>query len=88
MSYEGIAHNRVSKFLKRVSEEDRKRLKRLILSLEDPYKMPHVKIKGENGVYRARIGKYRMLYSIFDDEELVLILKVDNKRKSIPMSSI
>ena len=82
MSYEVRAHNRVRKYLKRVSEEDGRRLKRLILSLEDPYKVPHVKIKGENGVYRARIGKYRILYSIFDDEELVLILKVDKRDRA------
>jgi mRNA-degrading endonuclease RelE of RelBE toxin-antitoxin system len=83
MSYEVRAHNRVSKFLKRVSEEDRKGLKHFILSLEDPYKkVPHIKIKGENGVYRARIGIYRILYPIFDDEELVLILKVDKRERA------
>jgi len=40
-----------------------------------------VKIKGEEGVYRARVGKYRVLYSIFDDERLVLVLKVDKRER-------
>lgn len=82
MSYEVRVHESIKKFLKKVPEDDGERLKSLILSLENPYEVPHVKIKGEKGVYRARVGKYRVLYSIFDEERLVLVLKVDKRERA------
>jgi len=38
-------------------------------------------MRGEKGVYRARVGKHRVLYSIFDEERLVLVLKVDKRER-------
>jgi len=72
----------VKKFLKKIQKEDGERLKSLILSLEKLYEVPYVKIKGEKGVYRARVGIYRVLYSTFDEERLVLVLKVDKRERA------
>ena len=82
MSYEVKVHKRVKKFLTEIQSEDSERLKNLILALENPYEVTHVKIKGETGVYRARVGKYRILYSTFDEEKLVLVLKVDKRARA------
>ena len=81
MSYEVRVHKSVKKFLKRIPTDEGERLKRLILSLGNPYEVPNVKIKGEEGVYRARVGKYRVLYSIFEEERVVLVLKVDKRER-------
>ncbi len=81
MSYEVRVHESVKNLLKKIPNEDGNRLKSLILSLEKPYEVPHVKIKGKEGVYRARLGKYRVLYSIFEEERLVLVLKVDKRER-------
>ncbi|OFV67139.1 MAG: Plasmid stabilization system [Candidatus Syntrophoarchaeum caldarius] len=40
-----------------------------------------MRVKGEKGVYRARVGKYRILYSVFEEEGLVLVLKVDKRER-------
>ena len=82
MSYEVKVHKRVKKFLNEIQSEDSERLKNLILALENPHEVTHVKIKGETGVYRARVGKYRILYSTFDTEKLVLVLKVDKRARA------
>jgi mRNA-degrading endonuclease RelE of RelBE toxin-antitoxin system len=51
--------------------------------LKTPLKyLTHVKLKGETGVYRARVGKYRILYSIFAAEKLILVLKVDKRDRA------
>jgi len=81
-SYEIKVHKSVKKFLNEIQRDDRERLRRLILALENPAEVPHVKIKGETGVYRARVGKYRILYSIFDEEKLILVLKVDKRGRA------
>ncbi|MDI6884779.1 MAG: type II toxin-antitoxin system RelE/ParE family toxin [archaeon] len=62
MSYEVRVHRRVEKFLKTIPKTEKERLKSLILSLQKPSAVSHVKVKGEEGVYRARVGKYRVLY--------------------------
>ena len=82
MNYEVKVHKRVKKFLNEIQSDDGERLKSLILALEKPYEVPHVKIKGEKGVYRARVGRYRVLYSTFDEERLVLVLKVDKRARA------
>jgi mRNA interferase RelE/StbE len=79
MSYEVRVYRRVEKFLKTIPKEEKERIKSLISSLQNPHDMPHVKVKGEEDVYRARAGKYRVLYSIFEGEKLVLVLKVDKR---------
>ncbi|RJS73466.1 MAG: type II toxin-antitoxin system RelE/ParE family toxin [Candidatus Syntrophoarchaeum sp. WYZ-LMO15] len=81
MSYRVKVHRRVEKFLKTIPKKEKERIKVLILSLENPYEVPHVRVKGEKGVYRARVGKYRILYSVFEEEGLVLVLKVDKRER-------
>ena len=35
------------------------------------------KISGSEQDYRIRIGKYRFIYSIFQEEQAIVILKID-----------
>ena len=37
------------------------------------------KIKGAQKSYRVRVGSYRVVYSVYDDEELVVILQVGRR---------
>ncbi len=37
------------------------------------------KVKGREGVYGIRIGKYRFLYEIFKEQRLILVFKVEQK---------
>jgi mRNA interferase RelE/StbE len=34
------------------------------------------KIKGEEKTYRIRVGSYRVVYEVFDNDKLVLILQI------------
>jgi mRNA interferase RelE/StbE len=45
-----------------------KRIDRRLLSLQDNLRPPGIKaLAGEPGVYRLRIGDYRVLYEVHDD---------------------
>lgn len=39
-----------------------------------------VKLRGANGVWRARVGDYRILYSIEDARLVVLVIKLGHRR--------
>ena len=40
------------------------------------------KIRGQDEVWRIRIGPYRVIYDVYDERSLVLVLKVDRRRES------
>ena len=59
-----------------------KRLDRRLLSLQDTPRPPGVKaLTGEPGTFRLRVGDYRVLYEIHDDELVVLVLKIGHRRE-------
>lgn len=43
---------------------------------------PHgsIKLEGEDDLYRIRVGRYRVLYSIHDDELIVIVVRVGHRR--------
>lgn len=50
------------------------------LSLENP-RLAGKSLSGESGLWRYRVGDYRILVSIEDDELLVLVVDVDHRRQ-------
>jgi len=58
-------------------KKDRKRIVATILALADePRPVGCEKLAGERDRYRVRVGRYRIVYSIADDELLVLVVRV------------
>jgi mRNA interferase RelE/StbE len=39
-----------------------------------------IKLEGEDDLYRIRVGKYRIIYAIYDEELIVLVLRVGQRR--------
>ncbi len=57
--------------------------RRVVLKLEelaeDPFPRGVVKLQGRDGVYRVRVGDYRILYEVAAAERMVLIDKIDHR---------
>lgn len=69
------------KQLARLPQAAQTRLDEHINSLADkPRPFGCKKLVGEGNRYRIRVGSYRILYSIRDDQLLVLVLKVGPRR--------
>lgn len=62
---------------KRIQRHDFERLRVAIRGLADEPR-PHGvrKIEGAERAYRLRMGNYRVVYEVYDSENLVLILQV------------
>jgi len=41
-----------------------------------------VKIKGDVTAYRIRVGDYRIVYDVYDDKKLVVILQIVRRSES------
>jgi len=66
---------RIKRELRRIPYHDRARIIKLIEALkEDP--RPYGIVQLEPNVYRLRIGDYRVIYKVFDEERLVIIGRI------------
>jgi len=61
----------------RIRRHDFERLRNAVGSLaEEPRPQGVRKIKGAENAYRIRIGSYRVVYEVYDNDSLVLILQI------------
>lgn len=51
------------------------------MSEEDPFPRGAIKIKGEENFFRVRVGKYRILYEVHREPNIVLVTKLDKRSR-------
>ena len=62
-------------------KRDRQRIVAKVLALaEEPRPAGCEKLAGESDRYRIRVGRYRIVYSIADDELVVLVVRVAHRK--------
>lgn len=80
-SYKVLIKPSAVKELESIPSRDRSRIVYRIQGLaENPRPPGCEKLSGQEK-YRVRQGKYRILYQIFDDEVVVLVVKVGKREK-------
>jgi mRNA interferase RelE/StbE len=83
MSYRLLLHKSVTKFLEKCPDKQRQDIKqKLELLKQNPYANEQLDIKpmqGYENLYRLRIGQYRLVYQIKQDELIIFILKAGNR---------
>lgn len=76
MNYKIELSNKASKFIEKQNPEQQKRLLKAI------YNIPNGDIKrliGYDGLYRLRIGDYRVIYKFDSYKVVIIILNVGNR---------
>ncbi|QKW07022.1 type II toxin-antitoxin system RelE/ParE family toxin [Streptomyces sp. NA04227] len=69
--------------LRTISRPEAMRILAALTALgDDPYREDAdiKKLTGPSGLYRLRVGNYRVAYQINDGELLILVVKVGNRR--------
>ncbi len=81
-SYSVLIKPSAAKEIEAVDQKrERQRIVARILSLADePRPVGCERLAGENDRYRIRMGRYRIVYSIADDELLVLVVRVAHRK--------
>ena len=80
--YKIILTHKSSSFVKNLPKSNKKKLDIIIDRLkENPYSYPYKKIKGETNLYRIRIGDFRISYEIYENENIINILKIGKRDK-------
>ena len=77
MSYRIVIERPAMKFLMKQPQEQRERILKAIQALPD---VGDIKpMSGYRGLYRLRVGSYRVIYSVENDLLIVRVLTVGNR---------
>ena len=79
--YRLIEHKKTIKFLKGQSSNFRERVyKAYIEILNNPFSNNNcIMLKGFKNVYRKRVGDFRIIYEIRDNELIIVIIDIDSR---------
>jgi len=81
MSREILLSRDSAKFIEKLSDEEKNRIRDALLQIsEDPYSLPYKKIRGKKGLLRIRVGDYRILYQVTGNEIWVVLI---DRRESV-----
>ncbi len=70
----------ILKTLKRFPKQDKERILEAVKSIQaDPYFGDIQKIKGEENVWRRRIGSYRIFYEIYTKENAIYVFHAERR---------
>jgi len=81
MVYALKVHRDVEKQLQRVPKKQRERLVNTMRSLRDQPRPPSSE-KLEDVLYRVRVGEYRIIYAVFDEEVVIVVCKVARRTEA------
>ncbi|MCY4573736.1 MAG: type II toxin-antitoxin system RelE/ParE family toxin [Gemmatimonadetes bacterium] len=82
MSYSIRIKRSAARDLRRVPREDRLRIIRAIDHLAEQPLTGSVLKGGLRGLRRVRVGCYRVVYEVLDDELVVLVIRVSHRREA------
>jgi mRNA interferase RelE/StbE len=79
MRFRILLHRRAYDFLKGLRPEDRQRIIDKPRQLEDfpSVRLDVVKVAGEADTFRLRVGSYRALFKVYEQERVIVIVKID-----------
>lgn len=68
---------------RKLDDQIRRRINEALLSLEAAPRQPGViKLRNAENEWRIRVGDYRIIYEIDDDERLVTVLRIRHRREA------
>ena len=84
MTFEVHLSSRAKGFLKRTDKELYNRIINKLNNLaEDPFPHDVKRVVGQKErVYRVRVGSYRILYVVFLDKNVILVVNIDKRPKA------
>ncbi len=81
MSYQVRLRRTARKQLDGLIGRDYQAVARVISVLEQQPRPPRVKKLAESGLWRIRVGQYRVVYNINDEERLVIVVRVARRKE-------
>jgi len=83
MKFRVLLRKKAYKFLRELRPEEKERIVGKLRQLEDfpAAKLDIVKIAGEENTFRLRVGNYRTLFKVYEGEKIIVIVKIDTRKR-------
>jgi len=82
MAFNVFLNRQAAKFLAELDPKPKGQLReKLELEHYPKLKLDFVKISGEADTFRLRSGDYRALFKVYEKERVIVVLKIDHRRK-------
>lgn len=83
MKFRVLLHRKADEFLRGLEPENRQRIASKLKELEDfpKVRLDIVKIAGETNTFRLRVGKYRALFKVYKEEKVIIVVKIDLRKR-------
>jgi mRNA interferase RelE/StbE len=83
MSYKVLLRPGAERQRRKLEDETRRRINEALLALEKTPRPPGVvKLRNAENEWRIRVGDYRVIYEVDEDERLVVILRIRHRREA------
>ena len=82
MRYQARLRRTAQKQLDKLGEQDYEIIAEAISALEQEPRPSGVKKLAESGLWRIRVGQYRVIYHIDDEEHLVIVVRVARRTEA------
>ena len=79
MSYTILIEKPAQKFIAKLSRPDKERVIKTIHKLPNEGDIKELRGRNNKGVFRLRVGNYRILYKVDHGELLVCVIDADNR---------
>ena len=81
MAYRIVIEKKALKFLAGVPKRDYLKIQEHINELaKDPHISGSIKLQGSINIYRYRYGNYRILYAVENEQLIIYIIEIGNRR--------
>lgn len=84
MTYKVVFSGKAKRSVQRLTSTDKERLRERILQIIEAPRSAGKPLMGAfkaRNIWSARVGGYRILYAILEEEKTVLVVKVDLRKK-------
>lgn len=81
MSYKILLSPKANNFLKKLDKKDKERIENKLRDLREDSELGKPLTGKLSGLWSLRIGDYRVLYQIKDNELVILVLKIGHRKK-------
>lgn len=82
MSYEVRLRRAAQKELDALSGPDYEAIAKAISTLEQNPRPPRVKKLADSGLWRIRVGQYRVVYAIDDEPRVITVVRVARRKEN------
>ena len=78
-----MLHKDAARFIKQLTGQSQTTFVERLGQLENfpQTRLDIIKISGEEDMFRLRVGKYRALFKIYDEEKTIVVIKIDLRRR-------